>query len=392
MRQSKHEVLIDVTRLLSRLWKGRLPTGVDRVGITYVEHYGPHARATIRLAGLNFVLPKRESDRLFLWLLSPGKRADLVKIIARALLTGWLDQKVAGSFLFNTGHSGLEREDYPNLLLRMQVSPIFVVHDLIPITHPEYCREGEKDRHIVRMNNVLRLASGVIVNSQATLDELCSFSASSGQKMPPSIVALLAPGVLRSSTHDRPMAAPYFVVLSTIEPRKNHWLLLQIWKSLVENMAESAPRLVIIGQRGWECENVVYMLERCEQLKGFVFEYSNCTDEELATYLHHAQALLFPTFAEGYGIPLVEALEFGVPVIASDLQVFREIAGEIPEYIDPLDGKRWVELIKEYAKPDSQPRLNQLSRRRAFKIPTWANHFSKVDALLEQLRRQHSHV
>ena len=159
MNLSKHKVLIDVTRLLGRLRKGRLPTGVDRVGIAYVRHYGTHARASIRLAGLNYVLPKPESDRLFLWLLSPGKRADLIKIIAKSLLTGWLDQIVAGSFLFNTGHSGLERNDYPNLLRRMQVSPIFVVHDLIPITHPEYCRAGERDRHIVRMNNVLRLAS-----------------------------------------------------------------------------------------------------------------------------------------------------------------------------------------------------------------------------------------
>jgi len=144
------------------------------------------------------------------------------------------------------------------------------------------------------------------------------------------------------------MTAPYFVVLSTIEPRKNHWFLLQMWRRLVETMGDSAPRLVIIGQRGWECENVAYMLERSEKLKGFVFEYSNCTDEELATYLHHAQALLFPSFAEGYGMPLVEALAFGVPVIASDLPVFREVAGEIPEYVDPLDGKRWAELVKEY--------------------------------------------
>jgi glycosyltransferase involved in cell wall biosynthesis len=129
----------------------------------------------------------------------------------------------------------------------------------------------------------------------------------------------------------------------------------------------------------------VYMLKRCEQLRGFVFEFSNCTDEELATYLHHAQALLFPSFAEGYGMPLVEALSYGVPVIASDLPVFREVAGEIPEYVDPLDGRRWCEMVKEYAKSDSQPRAKQLTRCENFITPTWADHFAKVDALLEQL-------
>lgn len=388
MHHTRHEVLIDVTRLVGRLWKGRLPTGIDRVGIAYVAHYRTHARAMIYLRGLSFVLPKRESAQLFQWIINPNGRAKLVNIFAGALLFGWRDQKVAGSFLFNTGHRGLERDDYPDSINRMQVLPVFMVHDLIPITHPEYCRAGEGDRHIVRMNNVLRLASGVIVNSEATLDELRSFAKISGKTMPPSAVALLAPGVIRSSTRERPLAAPYFVVLSTIEPRKNHWLLLQIWKHLVASMGESAPRLVIIGQRGWDCENVVYMLERCEQLQGFVFEYSNCTDEELATYLSHAQALLFPSFAEGYGMPLVEALAFGVPVIASDLPVFREVAGEIPEYVDPLDGKHWLNLVKEYTNSDSRLRTKQLGRLKHTKIPTWTNHFAKVDALLEQLSRE----
>lgn len=385
MAESMNNLLIDVSRLLGRAWKRRLPTGVDRVGLAYIEHYGVQARATLRLARHNFVLPKRESDQLFRWLLSPNKRTDAVKIIVGGVIKGWRDQQVAGHFLLNTGHSGLERFDYPSLLARMRVAPIYVVHDLIPITHPEYCRGGESDKHITRMNNVLRSAKGVITNSQATLDDLCAYARQTLQAMPPAVVGLLAPGISKATAGSRPMVHPYFVVLSTIEPRKNHWLLLQTWKTLVETMGKSAPRLVVIGQRGWECENVVYMLERCKQLKGYVFELPACTDKELATWLQHAQALLFPSFAEGYGMPLVEALAYGIPVIASDLQVFREIAGEIPEYVDPLDGKRWCEMVREYAKSDSQPRAQQLTRRGGFKTPTWADHFAKVDALLEQL-------
>jgi glycosyltransferase involved in cell wall biosynthesis len=266
-----------------------------------------------------------------------------------------------------------------------------VVHDLIPITYPEYSRQGERERHLARMNNVLAAASGVITNSQATLKKLVSFAESAGQPMPRSVVALLAPGMSGISPGKRPMPLPYFVILGTIEPRKNHWLLLQLWRGLVERLGQEAPRLVVIGQRGWECENVVDLLERCEHLKGFVVEHSICSDTELVTYLHHAQALLFPSFAEGYGMPLVEALALGVPVIASDLPVFREIAGEIPEYIDPLDGKRWSELVKEYAKPDSQLRIAQLRRIGDFKVPTWADHFAKVDALLEQLSEPARH-
>jgi len=163
-------------------------------------------------------------------------------------------------------------------------------------------------------------------------------------------------------------------------------MLLQLWECLVERLGSDTPKLVIIGQRGWDIENVVELLEHSVHLKGYVYEYPSCSDADLVTYLHHAQALLFPSFVEGYGMPLVEALSHGVPVIASDLEVFREIADDIPEYLDPLDSKGWSDMVMEYAKSDSHLRNEQLKRIEHFKTPTWADHFAKVDALLEQVQ------
>lgn len=379
------KILIDVTRLVDRFMKGRLPTGVDRVGLAYVQHYRHNALAVIRWAGRSWVMPRAQSAALFDWLFAPVSAREAVAIIAHGMLTGWRGQRVAGSFLFNTGHSGLELPEYPAMLRKMGVRPLFVVHDLIPITHPEYCRAGEDARHITRMSNLLALAHGVITNSQATLDDLSEFANKSSLPMPSAVVALLAPGMMAASPGVRPLAAQYFVMLGTIEPRKNHIMLLQVWRQLVERLGEQAPRLVVIGQRGWECENVVDLLERCTSLKGAVIELQSCSDQELVTWLHHAQALLFPSFVEGYGMPLVEALALGVPVIASDLPVFREIAQSIPEYVNPLDGKRWIDLIMDYAQPDSASRAAQLLRMVQFNTPDWAEHFVKVDAMLDQL-------
>ena len=196
---------------------------------------------------------------------------------------------------------------------------------------------------------------------------------------------MLGPGKPAHTECRRLIAEPYFVVLGTIEPRKNHLLLLQVWRRLVEHHGSRAPRLVLIGQRGWECENVVDLLERCEALRGMVTELPACSDADLHCYLHHAQALLFPSFAEGYGMPVLEALAQGVPVIASSLPVFQEFARDIPEYIDPLDGRSWLETIMEYAKPQSPLRAKQLARLADFQPPTWANHFDQVDRLLERV-------
>jgi glycosyltransferase involved in cell wall biosynthesis len=159
-------------------------------------------------------------------------------------------------------------------------------------------------------------------------------------------------------------------------------MLLQLWRRLIDHRGPAAPRLVVIGQRAWECENVVDLLERCEPLRGFVVEHASCGDEELVNTLRHARALLYPSFVEGFGLPIAEALSLGVPVIASDLAVFREFAGEVPEYADPLDAIRWLELIEDYSRPDSAQRAAQITRMPAFAAPTWARHFEHVDRLV----------
>jgi glycosyltransferase involved in cell wall biosynthesis len=381
------EVLIDVTRLLDRRLRGRLPTGIDRVSLAYVKHFSGRASALVRYAGKWIEFSRSESERVFEILLSPSGNFNLLirRMVARAFFGSAGRHHTSPRFLFNTGHSGLETTDYVRRLKRSGLRPLFFVHDLIPLSHPEYCRAGESELHRKRIHTVLGSGQGVIANSASTLEALADYAKSNRYAMPPSVVALLASPDLPAPDANASLSKPYFLMLGTIEPRKNHWLVLQLWRRLVEQMGDAAPRLVIVGQRGWKCENVLDLLERCETLKGFVVEYQACTDAELATLLRHTRALLFPSFAEGYGMPLVEALALGVPVIASNLPVFREIAGDIPEYIDPLDGRRWGEVIAEYALPSSQLRQQQCDKVAGFVAPSWEDHFGHVEALMEQL-------
>ena len=382
------KILIDVTRLVGRFMKGRLPTGVDRVCQAYIHRYGAYAQVLIHWGGFGWVLTRSASEELFSQLLDPQEdfNRTVFRIIVKSPPMPLPDSTTSGTFLFNIGHSGLERPGYKAWIARKNIRPLFMVHDLIPITHPEYCRAGELLRHTARMDAVLGVAAAIVTNSQATLDELTSYAESRRLSLPPSIAALLAPPPTLRPTDLPPMTEPYFVIVSTIEPRKNHWMLLQVWRRLVERHGtDNAPRLVVIGQRGWECENVVDLLERGKELQGVVTELPACSDAELATWLKHARALLFPSFCEGYGLPLVEALAVGTPVIASNLDVFREIAGDTPDYLDPLDGLGWQAVIEEYTLPDSTMRAAQQERLQDYSSPTWKQHFAVVDQLLEDI-------
>jgi glycosyltransferase involved in cell wall biosynthesis len=264
------------------------------------------------------------------------------------------------------------------------VRPIYFVHDLIPLTHPQFCRAGEAERHARRMRTVLSTGAGVIGNSQATLDDLARFAADERLPRPPAVPAWLGTTPIRHAAVAGP-DRPTFVALGTIEARKNHLLLLEIWSRLAARLGAKAPRLLVIGQRGWEADEVFRILDGEEGLRGHVVELNHCSDEELARHLASARALLFPSKAEGYGLPLVEAMSLGVPVIASDLPVFREIGQGIPLLLNPDDDAAWEAAILDFAQPKSAARDEQLQQLESFRAPTWGDHFRAVEEWLARI-------
>lgn len=378
--------LLDVSRLVWRVWTGRIPTGIDRVCLAYIEHFGPRSRAVVQRGGLRRILSPGHSDALFA-LLAAGEadfRQRFVRLAGRVLLARREQPGGSRPLYINVGHTGLDRPDLARWIAREGLRAVFLIHDLIPLTHPEFCRAGEPEKHRSRMENALRSANGIIVNSQVTADSLRAFADDAAIAMPSCEVAWIAGHDLPAAPVPSPVRRPYFVSLGTIEGRKNHILLLQLWKRLAGIMGDHAPALVIIGQRGWEAEHALAMLDRAPALRRHVIELNNASDAETAAYVAGARALLMPSFAEGFGIPVVEALQLGTPVIASDLPVFREIAGDIPTYLDSCDGAGWERAIVDFLE-DGPERRRQLSLMPAYTPPSWAGHFTRVERWLDRL-------
>ena len=378
-------LLLDVTRLIWRRWKGRHPTGIDRVCLAYLDHFGSRSQAVIHHDRFRGILDRKASRELFDILRSPPGtfRSSLLLGVLRNLAR--LNDSGRNRLYLNIGHTGLNSAGFRAWCAHAQVRPVYLVHDLIPITHPEFCRAGETEKHRQRMLTVLSTAAGVIGNSRSTLDELAGFAREEGHAMPPSVVAWLGTAEIALAGTNQAPHRPTFVVLGTIEGRKNHEMLLRIWARLVEQLGPRAPQLLIIGQRGWEADPVFDLLDRSEKLRGHVIELNDCSDDDMARHLASARALLFPSLVEGFGLPLVEALGMGVPVIASDLPVFREIGSDIPAYLDARDESAWERAILDYANDSSASREAQLKRLSGFRAPTWSEHFDRVEAWLRTL-------
>lgn len=388
MHPSPPYILLDVSRMLWRAWNNQLPTGIGRACLAYIEHYRHHALAVVQRGGFTHVLGKAASAELFGLLLSRPElfRHRLFALLTRSLLKRERPlHEIDRQLYLNVSHSGLDQKGHASWVRRSGVRAVYFVHDLIPITHPEYARKGIPERHAERMRVVLRHAQCVIANSTDSLDTLSAFAGQEGLALPPSMVAPLGVTSLAvRADRTAPIAGPYFVILGTIEGRKNHLLLLRVWRRLIERLGDAAPRLVIIGQRGWCAEEVFKQLDHDLTLRSHVIEVGPCDDDTLRAYMAHARALLFPTFVEGQGLPLTEALGAGVPAIASNLAVFKETAGDIPDYLDPEDDAGWERAVMDYAEPESTRRAAQIQRMAGFVPPIWEAHFAKVDAWLTE--------
>jgi glycosyltransferase involved in cell wall biosynthesis len=161
-------------------------------------------------------------------------------------------------------------------------------------------------------------------------------------------------------------------------------MLFRVWDELVKTVGAAAPILIVVGGRGWEAEEVSARLDELGQLQSSVQEISACNDDELAAWIAGARALLMPSFVEGFGLPVVEALQLGTPVIASDLPVYREIVGDKPTYLDPSDVSAWRQAISDF-NADGPERRRQLAAIQGYRGPTWDEHFRVVEAWLAEL-------
>lgn len=403
-RASHHSYLLDLSRLVSRA--GRMPTGVDRVERAYLDNllkgdaplfglvrtaYGfalldrtGMSELRARFAGTT---PWGQTDRLSRMrrgLSEPRRRAeaDVRRLaIARCLpqrLTRMLKQHVPrGGIYLNIGHSNLTDRVLTAVVQGAAARVAVFVHDTIPVDFPQFQRAGVVERFGPMLRRVRARADWIICNSHQTEADLQRVMGPWGA-IPPIIVAHLGVGLPEPAVSwPRPEGfdpdRPFFVTLGTIEPRKNHGFLLDVWASLVQDGKAPIPQLLICGTRGWNNEAVFGRLDTDPMIGRDVFELPGLADAEVAAVLGASAGLLFPSHAEGYGLPAIEAAALGVPVLCNDLPVYRETLGDIPVYASVDDIYPWQRIIMAILADNRAG-----SEKRLIDVPGWDAHFNTV--------------
>jgi glycosyltransferase involved in cell wall biosynthesis len=388
---------LDITRLVARVDGGPL-TGIDRVERAYLRALAASDGRFCLLsrAALGWIaIEGRHATQVLRWidnvlsiprpglagrLLSRPRRTPAFEAALRNLATArirpgglaaWLRRTApSGGSWISVGHMNLADGTLASARqagLRVAV----MIHDTIPLDHPLWQGNSAPERFRAALDGAALHADLILCPSAAAAQSLKVHAPDARSVLVARLGVETAgpdPALIPATFQPRHAS---FAVLGTIEPRKNIGLLLNVWVQLQAHLpANSVPHLHVIGRRGWSSDALLGHLGRSAPHGHVIFHHTDLADATVMAMLHRARALLAPSRAEGFGFPPAEAASIGLPVVAADLAVTRELLGDYPHYLSPDDAAGWVQEILSLSAPGN--------KRTPLRLPGWTEHFNLV--------------
>jgi glycosyltransferase involved in cell wall biosynthesis len=253
-----------------------------------------------------------------------------------------------------------------------------LIYDLIPIEHPSLVEQG----HAAQFQDWLRQA---IVHADLLLT-ISRHSRDALRALPPSIDTPLPPVEaieLGTSLSDRleggaertiRLPERYVLFVSTIEIRKNHRLLVRLWRRLLERHgADAVPTLLFAGRIGWLVEGLMAELAASRYLGGKIVHMADLSDRELRQAYQGCLFTIFPSLCEGWGLPIAESLAQGKVCLASNRTSIPEVGDDLVDYFDPTDEADALAKVERLLFDPSYLAKREARVRADYRPRTWAD-------------------
>lgn len=296
--------------------------------------------------------------------------------------------------------------NYLNIVYKFKEKNVKIgiyIYDLIPISHPSFVEEPNRVAYFNGFKTILPMADFILTISEFVAKEVRGvIELELGYDLPvvPAPLGHELPREVDDQIDvediDFLSAVPgeYVLCVCTIEERKNHDLLVEIWSSLYRKHGSNIPSLVIVGRWGWHVDSLRRKLEDINYLNGKIVVLGNLADSQLAHLYKNCLFSAFPSFAEGWGLPVGESLAYGKPCIASNTTAIPEVGGDFCKYINPYDiiGST---AVFDQALNDRQELARWTNRiKKEFTPRTWqetVDHFHRtIDAFCSEARPSRS--
>ncbi|RLA72189.1 MAG: hypothetical protein DRG30_07630 [Epsilonproteobacteria bacterium] len=248
------------------------------------------------------------------------------------------------------------------------VSINYVIYDIIPLLHPQFTTEGMDEYFRTWLNGLMGHADRLICISQSVADELLIYTDDNfpSTEHRPEITSFhLGAGIGNYAGVEKLPAIEEkltFLMVGTVEPRKGHSQVLSAFEKLWSEGQDI--NLVIVGKKGWMVEDLLEKIATISEQNQHLIWLEGISDEYLSSLYASSNCLIIASETEGFGLPMIEAAKYDLPIIARDIPIFREIAGDYALYfadnheVDSVTQaiREWMELFKS----DTHPRSSSM--------------------------------
>jgi glycosyltransferase involved in cell wall biosynthesis len=228
-------------------------------------------------------------------------------------------------------------------VFRSNFKKVETIYDLTPIRFPEYHPFPTYYRTKIGLLLIKGNVDYFIAISDNTKKDLIELYNINPHKV--LVVPLAVDKIFQKKSHVAEnevfrynITKPFILFVGTIEPRKNILGIVQAFKTVIKKMDNLL--LVIVGKRGWRCGEIVKSLQ-----DNHIVWLENIKDRDLVNLYNAAELLVFPSVYEGFGLPVLEAMSCGCPVLTSDIPVMHEVAGDAAVMVNPRDSSKISEGI-----------------------------------------------
>lgn len=231
-------------------------------------------------------------------------------------------------------------KDFFQQAKKIGIKVLFILYDLIPIDYPEYYKKRDTKLFSKWLEEAAKF-DGFLAISNYSKERLMHWSQETKTSIPPVQVFGLGSNFSpsnedRDTTEKIPVEKPYYLMVGTIEPRKGHEDVLEAFDEYWDKGGQA--RCVFVGRKGWKVRQIVQRLEHHKEFNHKLFWLKGIEDSVLKKLYNEAEAVIVAAHVEGYGLPIVEALNYKKTVLARDIPIFREIGGEFIQYFkDPSE-------------------------------------------------------